>query len=570
MNRLRVLLVVVLTLGTWRVLMACGSSGNNNAQGNNDGGSDGPASSSSSGAGSGSGSGSGGDGGASSSSSSGGGASPCPVYQSLCNGKCIPTAVDPNNCGGCGIVCTGNQVCASNACVSGPCPPTTTACNHSCVDTGSDNANCGMCGHACPSGQGCVAGSCVTAVPLGPPPAKCTGGGPPINVGDGGAATCTPNLGQTTFTWALCSCTDVNVQDVLLTDAYDSTKGPYPNSKTPGGGVGLDRTFTSMSSTTVGGALWASSSNGLTSDGTTSVGEELHSGGAVNVQALTVGYDGFVNGNVNGGTFDKNLTVPNGATVGATVKGQVIHVPPPVSVPPPCDCTPSNIIPVAAIVQKFASPNNDNAAIGLNPAVLNGPGAPTRLDLPCGYYYLDSIQNSVEVTIVAHGNTGLFIGGSITPQAALTITLDPTAQLDLFVAGTISSSDTLVIGAVNYPALSRTYVGSSASLSFMSGTTLGSNLYAANAPLDWSAGTDIFGSVFCGNFSGSANVGIHYDSEILQIGTQSCGPPPSMCTACGNCGNQACVNGTCGSCSSSAQCCAPLLCQNGTCVQAVQ
>src|SRR5579863_602311 len=40
----------------------------------------------------------------------------CPPYQSLCNGRCIPTSGDPNNCGGCGTTCTGIQVCSSNAC----------------------------------------------------------------------------------------------------------------------------------------------------------------------------------------------------------------------------------------------------------------------------------------------------------------------------------------------------------------------------------------------------------------------------------------------------------------------
>jgi hypothetical protein len=258
---------------------------------------------------------------------------------------------------------------------------------------------------------------------------------------------------------------------------------------------------------------------------------------------------------------------------GTTVKGQLIHVTPPVSVPPPCDCTPSNIIPVSAIVAKFAPPNDDNAAIGLDPMALSGPAAPTRLDLPCGYYYLDSISTSIPVTIVAHGNTALFIGGDIVPTSALTITLDPTAQLDLFVAGTINSSEALTIGSVDYPALSRTYVGSAQDLIFSSGTTLGSNLYAANALVNWTASTDVYGAVFAGNFTGSSRVAIHYDSEILSIGSQSCGPPPTgmTCNACGDCGNQACINGMCGgACTSSSQCCAPLVCQAGKCVQTLQ
>src|SRR5262249_28305249 len=110
----------------------------------------------------------------------GDGANPCPIYQSYCNGTCVSTG-DPNNCGGCGIVCSGTQVCSGNACAAG-CMPSLTACNQACVDTKSDNGNCGGCGHACPMGQGCVDGSCVAAVPLGPPPAKCAGGGPPVNL----------------------------------------------------------------------------------------------------------------------------------------------------------------------------------------------------------------------------------------------------------------------------------------------------------------------------------------------------------------------------------------------------
>jgi hypothetical protein len=556
--RLVILAVVGLVLSLAVAGVACGSNGNNNNQGGG-GGTDGGVFGDGAQFGDGQGGGHGGD----------GGANPCPVYQSYCNGKCVSTG-DPNNCGGCGVVCAGNQVCSSNAC-SGSCMPGTTACNHACVDTGSDNANCGGCGHACPSGQGCVEGGCVPSVPLGPPPAKCANGGPPINFGDGGTATCSGQVAQTTFTWALCSCTNVNTSDVLLTDAYDSTKGPYPQPGFLGGGVGLDNQFQASGSVQIGGALWASAASGLNSSSDTAVKEELHVGGPLNAQLFTVGYDGFVNGAVSGSpaTFDKDLTVPNGVSPsGTTVKGQIIHVPPPVSVPPPCGCQPSQLIPVGAYVAAFKT-NNDNATVGLDPTVLTGPQAPTRLDLPCGVYYLDAITTDVSVTVVAHGNTALVIGGSIAPQSPLTITVDPTASLDLLVGGTISSQDALTIGAINYPALSRTYVGGSAALTFASGTTLGSNLYAAYAHLDWSADSDIYGSVFAGDFSGSSRVAIHYDSAVLSDG-QPCGPPPPTCGSCTDCGNQACANGACGKCTSSAQCCAPLICQNGTCVQALQ
>ena len=37
------------------------------------------------------------------------------------------------------------------------------------------------------------------------------------------------------------------------------------------------------------------------------------------------------------------------------------------------------------------------------------------------------------------------------------------------------------------------------------------------------------------------------------------------CNSCRDCNNQACVNGVCGSCTTHGQCCAPLICVNGTC-----
>jgi hypothetical protein len=386
---------------------------------------------------------------------------------------------------------------------------------------------------------------------------------------------CTGNLAQTTFTWALCSCTNVSTQDTLTTDAFNSAAGPYGQSNSLGGSVGVDGNFNSGNSVTIGGSLWDSSASGVTSDSSLTVKEELHSGGPVNVQAASFGLDAFVNGAVSGGTYSKSLTVPNGVTPSATVNGMIIHVPT-VSVPTPCDCKPADLIPVASIVMAHAT-TNDNAAIMLNPGVLAAPGGPTRLDLPCGNYYLSSINNNVPVTIVAHGHVGLYIGGSISPSSGLTITLDPTASLDLFVQGTISTSDVLVIGNVNYPALTRIYVGGTGSISFQDGVTLAGNLYAPTASVDWAAGTDIYGSVFCQNFTGTARVAIHYDTAVLSQGA-TCGPPPggpdgggTTCTTCTNCGNQACINGVCGGkCTTSAQCCAPLICVLGTCEVAPQ
>jgi hypothetical protein len=69
---------------------------------------------------------------------------------------------DPNNCGGCGIVCE------SGSCPGGACAPVDacgglTNCGGVCVDTTSDRYNCGGCGNFCEYGcnPGDDLGTCV-------------------------------------------------------------------------------------------------------------------------------------------------------------------------------------------------------------------------------------------------------------------------------------------------------------------------------------------------------------------------------------------------------------------------
>ena len=60
-----------------------------------------------------------------------------------------------------------------------------------------------------------------------------------------------------------------------------------------------------------------------------------------------------------------------------------------------------------------------------------------------------------------------------------------------------------------------------------------------------------------------------YHSRVFAQRLAELGGPPDagtpQCGSCTDCANQACVNGTCGSCTSSAQCCPPLLCLGGSC-----
>jgi hypothetical protein len=95
-------------------------------------------------------------------------------HQINCDGTCFDYLTDPNNCGGCGVVCGEGTYCGDGACVS-VCQEDQTYCGGSCVDLQVDRQNCGACGNVCetihPAGrcegndcyldQICVAGGCV-------------------------------------------------------------------------------------------------------------------------------------------------------------------------------------------------------------------------------------------------------------------------------------------------------------------------------------------------------------------------------------------------------------------------
>jgi hypothetical protein len=519
-----------------------------------------------------------GNGGASGTVGSGGSGNSCPPYQAACaGGSCIPVSNDPHNCGSCGHMCKTTEVCSAGTCTA-TCLTGLQGCSGACVDIKTDNANCGVCGHVCGSGTGCVEGGCQNVTVVGTA-SNCTGGGPPLSdMGPGGKTVCDGLLAQTTFRWALCSCGNIGLSDHLTTDGFDSTTGAY----TAGGigaGVGLNGNFQGSSQLNVGGSLWSSSTQTTSVSDSVTVAQELHLGGALDSSSsLLCRGDAFIDGNVSSNvTIDGTLHVPTAASVSATVS-----VPPVrgnVTVPAPCDCQPNQLVPIASIVSSHMT-NNDDASIGVLPSLLSNPGNSVRLDLPCGRFYFDSIGGSQPITIVAHGHTAIYIGGDVTPSNPLRITLDPTASLDVFVRGRFESSDAFAIGSPNYPALTRFYVGGAFSIS--DGAALGGFFYAAPGSVSASASLEAYGGIFAGSFSTSADVSIHYDRQILRAGEGCPGSGGSAgaggsgaggasggggsCSTCVDCGNQACKGGACGACTSSADCCAPLVCSGGQCV----
>jgi hypothetical protein len=98
---------------------------------------------------------------------------PCGA-KTMCNGSCVDTTTDLQNCGTCGKVCdvgdagtppdggTITPTCVASACGL-QCGGILSLCSGKCLDTSSDPLNCGSCGNACDAGS-CVNKACTTTV----------------------------------------------------------------------------------------------------------------------------------------------------------------------------------------------------------------------------------------------------------------------------------------------------------------------------------------------------------------------------------------------------------------------
>ncbi|TDP75949.1 DUF7305 domain-containing protein [Bradymonas sediminis] len=494
----------------------------------------------------------------------------CPLYQTRCDGTCIPTVVDPNNCGGCGVTCGDDEVCSGGTCTD-TCMPGLNICDRACVDFATSNAHCGGCGNSCAAGTGCVEGSCLPAANLDTREDACAGGGPAIDLGDTVSVErqCTGELAERTFRWAVCSCDSIRSTGQIFADAYDSSTGPYIRGG-EGGGLATNGIIDTTSGFITTGTLWAADTSGhgaavQTTTGAT-IGQRLYTGSNVHLgRGTRVGGDAFVDGNVRRNlTIGGTLTVPASATVDAdTTYANLQRAE--VNVAPPCDaCDVADRIPVANIVASRSGTNNDNALIGLDENVFSLFGGNTkRIDLPCGNYYLSEITGNQGVTIVAHGNTALYIGGDILSNGKVTITLTPDAQLDLFVAGSVRVTNGFKLGSPNYPALVRAYIGGDQGLQTTSGSDIAGFIYAVPGGIQSTTSSEFFGGVYGQTVGSTGGNKYHYDRLINVVG-ESCPdrtpgvdpqPDPNICATATD------------ACESDADCCSPLLCgEAGECV----
>lgn len=397
----------------------------------------------------------------------------------------------------------------------------------------------------------------------------CAGEGPLLIVGDEGGVTeteCAGRIAERSFRYALCTCEGLVTSHSLRTDSFDSSMGPYMSPGGDGGSVGTNGGGNSTASWTVGGSLWSSGDTGWTVAQPLAIGSELHLAGRLAGSEVTVDADGWIGGGVDldvltvGGT----LTVPDPGEITVDTLSVGSQATAPVTVAEPCACGDDAIVDVAGFVAGYES-SNDNGSIDLDPSALANVSTETTLELPCGRFYLNEIAATAPLTIRATGRVALFVGGSITANDDFRVLPVGDAEVDVFVAGTVTGAGAFAIGSEDAPARARLYVGGTGTVNLSASTTFAGNLYAPRAELVTSGAVELFGAAFVRRLSASGSVTIHYDTAILEAGDDC--DVPVTCGMCGDCPSvQACIDGACTSCRDSSDCCAPLICREGMCV----
>lgn len=399
--------------------------------------------------------------------------------------------------------------------------------------------------------------------------AFCAGSGTIVEISEisGSELFCAGDIAARAFGSALCTCDEVSLAGDLRTDAGDSSGGGFAADSQGGGAVGVNLAYRVAGTSDIGGSLNSAAPEGISMTagdnqirgdlkltarfsltGRANVARDAWIGGGLFGTAdLTVGRDLLISG---------AGIVPPSVSVGGEVR-ELFE-----AIPNPCACGQDGVD-----IDRFidrAAESNENESEGLNPDQLAAFSGSERIELPCGRYYLRGVRGSGSLTLVARERTAIFVEGDFDVSGGVTVDAGSTGQVDIFVRNRFKVGGQANFGDVGRPAAVRVYVAGRDALEI--GNRFVGNVYAPQAELSFGTMFESFGAIFVRTFTGAGQASIHYDRAI-QRGSSSCElPPPPNCSVCEGCsGESACVDDQCVACRDDADCCEPLICDQGSC-----
>ena len=388
----------------------------------------------------------------------------------------------------------------------------------------------------------------------------------------GGArqARCSAWAARRSFASALCSCSDLNVQGALVTDAFDSSQADTGSGR-GAAAVGVNGAYQGADYVRVDGSFTVASDAGIDSPGGLDIAGDLRLAGATQAAGpILVSRDAWLGGETSTlsvANIGRNLHLAESASlqalVPAVVEGETLREA--FEAPQPCACAAEAELDIAGIVAATVG-DNDNALLGLELDALSDVATPTELTLRCGRFALQGISGRAAITLRVSGRVSLVVEGDVLLPLGFSLLLEPEAQLDWFISGSLSLSVDTRIGDKERAAAVRAYVLGSAEIVLPGTELVTMNVYAPRASVTVETLGNAYGAVFAGAIASRGLLFTHYDRSVLRADEACSLTPPPTCTSCSECsGASTCLAGSCAACVSDLDCCFPLACEQGQC-----
>lgn len=392
-----------------------------------------------------------------------------------------------------------------------------------------------------------------------------------LPLGNGSRAKrCSSWAARRSFTQAICSCSDLSVKGALTTSSLDSSQSDA-NAHRSGAAVSVNGNYQGADYVRVGGSFTIAGTAPLDSAGGIDVSGDLRLSGTTSAAGpILVGRDAWLLADTSSlslANVGRDLHLAPGATLHSfgpvVVAGDTFQDP--FAFSPPCACGPGQILDIASIVADGLA-DNDDAVLGIDLDSLSDVATPTDLTLRCGRFALRQISGRAPISLHVSGRVALMVDGDVKVPPVFTLTLEPEAELDWFISGSLTLSRDERIGDSARPAAVRVYVLGGGGIELAATERVAMNLYAPRANVTVSALGDVYGSLFANSITSPIPLVTHYDRLLLHA-DDTCGlEPPATCSACDQCrATNTCAGAACVACQTDSDCCFPLACQQGEC-----